>query len=213
MKRKANKVAVYEARIRELEEENKAITRQKSELEKRINKLEHLVVIDELTGALRKGCFTKRASEEIDRAERDNTSFGFGIIDLDHFKEINDRYGGHPAGDHILSTFARFVRDEVRSYDLLFRYGGDEFALLLPRISMREVEERLRALQQNTEKTSFVYERTRIPLTISVGGTLYVPRRGFTVEDIVRTADNNLYLAKETRNATVLSETLNKPRA
>ena len=86
---------------------------------------------DPLTGAFSRSCFEARFDEEIDRAVRYGSSFSILIIDLDHFKSINDAYG-HTRGDAILKEFVKRIQNIVRKSDLLFRFGGDEFILLLP---------------------------------------------------------------------------------
>ena len=108
--------------------------------------LEKLVFVDPLTGVYNRAFYDRQVALEIERANRTNQKFALLVMDVDDFKPINDRYG-HRAGDLVLSQMAREVRGRMRKIDLMFRYGGEEFVLLLPGADLEEAQrtaERLR---------------------------------------------------------------------
>jgi len=116
------------------------------------------------------------------------------MIDLDHFKKINDRYG-HPLGDVVLSEFAGLVLELTRSTDIFARYGGEEFALILPHTPDAEALEIAERIRLKAETTPFPGEDHSITCTISVG--VATNRAGIeTPEDLLNLADVNLYRAK-----------------
>lgn len=149
---------------------------------------------DHLTGALSRQALDSHLDDEIQRAERYQYNFMLVFIDLDHFKEINDQYG-HARGDHLLIEFVRRIVLELRTTDLFFRYGGDEFILLLQGVN----HERGPALVQRLVDLACL---TPIPgdpaifLSISAG-LAYYPEDGKTAESLLKTADERLYQAKK----------------
>jgi len=101
------------------------------ELKEAIARIEHIAQTDELTNIPNRRHILGRFHEELLRAARYQHEFCFGIVDIDHFKLVNDKYG-HPVGDEVLRHFARFLRDHLRSQDMVGRLGGEEFAVLFP---------------------------------------------------------------------------------
>jgi diguanylate cyclase (GGDEF)-like protein len=165
---------------------------------------------DHLTGALSRQALDSRLEAEIQRAERYQYNFMLVFIDLDHFKEINDQYG-HARGDHLLIEFVRRVVIELRTTDLFFRYGGDEFILLLQGVN----HERGPALIQRLVDLACL---TPIPgdppifLSVSAG-LAYYPEDGKTAEDLLQIADERLYQAKKTGRSSISSGQTGKPQA
>lgn len=155
---------------------------------------------DELTGLPNFRAFRERIEEEISRAVRYPEQFGILILDLDHFKQYNDRFG-HLAGNEALQRVARAMRVAVRSVDFPARYGGEEFAVIVPQIDAA-------AMAMVAERIRFAVEVMPAPadgarLTVSIGAALY-PIDGRTVDGLFHAADERLYQAKgEGRNRVV----------
>ena len=150
---------------------------------------------DALTRAFNKRYFTERLLSEFQFARRHREPLSVLLMDLDHFKEINDRHG-HVAGDHVLSAFARAVQSSVRNEDVFARYGGEEFTVISRSISLedsRRMGERLRA---TIEALDIQYQGYRIPLTVSVGVAAMPPMTATEPVDLLDAADRALYWAK-----------------
>jgi diguanylate cyclase (GGDEF)-like protein len=149
--------------------------------------------VDELTGLFNRRHLEERLKEEIARHSRYGEAFSILLLDLDNFKTYNDIYG-HPSGDTILSQAARTVRNSIRDADQAFRYGGDEFAVILPNTSMedaRVVAERVREQLERRMKEK------AIAVTCSIGLAGY-PSDGAIPGELVTVADTALYYAKRT---------------
>ena len=148
---------------------------------------------DHLTGALSRQAFDFRLLEEIERAQLYRYSFSLVFLDLDYFKEINDTHG-HARGDEVLIAFSKRIMAGLRTTDLLFRYGGDEFVLILQGID----EERGYALVQKLLDDMIATPIPGEPLvTIKFSaGISYFPKDGETPEDLLKVADENVYKAK-----------------
>jgi len=156
---------------------------------------------DELTGLYNHRHFHERIEQEIGRGSRFGITFSLIILDLDLFKVYNDIYG-HLAGDQLLRKVGKLIQSSVRTIDLAFRYGGEEFAVLLPETRMEDafrVAERLRKTIES--KSSF----REMPVTASLGIANW-PTDGVMKEEIIHRADTALYRAKQTgRNRTCIA--------
>ncbi len=149
---------------------------------------------DHLTGAMSRQAFDTRLQEEIERAQIYRYTFSLVFLDLDHFKEVNDTYG-HARGDEVLIEFARRVMDDLRTTDTLFRYGGDEFVLLLQGIDEKRGPAFVQRLLESSLSTPISGEP---PLTISFSaGISYFPEDGTLLTDLLKAADERVYHAKE----------------
>ncbi|MFW6056254.1 MAG: diguanylate cyclase [Chloroflexota bacterium] len=149
--------------------------------------------IDELTGLFNRRHFDERLKEEVSRHSRQDSVFSLLMMDLDSFKAYNDMYG-HPSGDKLLKLVASLVSTSIRESDQGFRYGGDEFAVLLPHTGAEEafvVAERVRT------RVSREMEAKRSGVTSSIGLASY-PADGVMPGELVATADTALYYAKNT---------------
>lgn len=152
--------------------------------------------IDALTGVLNRGSFLEEFGREVSRSEREGTLFSLAIFDLDNFKRLNDRYG-HPEGDRALKSVVETMRATIRRHDLLGRYGGEEFALLMPNTGKEtaiRVAERVRG---EIDLAGFRVGGERVGLTVS-GGVATFQLDGFDWDSLLIAADNALYAAKET---------------
>ncbi|GAB4250912.1 MAG: hypothetical protein Kow00122_08560 [Thermoleophilia bacterium] len=154
------------------------------------------VVTDPLTNLYNRRFFEKRAREEVARSLRHQQPVTLLMLDVDHFKHINDTYG-HQTGDKVLQTVAKFLRDSVRQTDICGRYGGEEFVLLLPNTPGRNavfLADRLR-----NGLADIMYSGLGIPGDVAItvsGGVATCPRDATTLEELVARADEALYEAK-----------------
>ena len=174
-----------------------------------VRQLEEAASVDGKTGLLNAAAWHVRATRALRRAERTEGNVGLLVLDLDHFKLVNDQYG-HLVGDHVLATVAAAVRDEVRDDDLVGRFGGEEFVVLLPntdaddgRIAAVAVAERIRKrvagikVEVSDVRGPVVVDN----LTVSIGGASY-PADGSDLGQLLEVADTAMYAAKRAgRNA------------
>ncbi len=148
---------------------------------------------DALTGALNRRGLDATLSREIARAQRVNARLSLAMLDLDHFKKINDDFG-HAAGDQMLMHFTSLLRSVMRKSDALVRYGGEEFTLILPDTDARGAHFVLGRLQQVMARTPLNYEGKQINTTFSAGvATLKPDENGHA---LLRRADDAVYAAK-----------------
>lgn len=158
------------------------------------SRLQRLTITDWLTRAYNHRYLSPRLAEELDRARRHGVAFSLALLDLDHFKDVNDRFG-HDAGDAVLRAFADRVRAEVRRHDVLVRRGGEEFVLLMPETDAAEalliadrVRERVSAAPIAIER-----EGDAPTITVSIGVATW---RGEPAEALEQRADAAMYRAK-----------------
>jgi diguanylate cyclase (GGDEF)-like protein len=159
---------------------------------------------DGLTGMLNRVAILRALTAETDRALRENRTIIVALVDLDHFKRINDRYG-HLVGDEALRWFAAAVGAAIRAYDHAGRYGGEEFLLTLTEVPREAVEQRLVSLQNSISNLKVCARGSEFTLNCSMGATVFDPSDGnATVESLLAVADDALYAAKaEGRNCVV----------
>ena len=137
-------------------------------------------------------------TRELARARRLRASFALVLLDLDDFKQINDRYGHH-AGDRTLCDVAFILRAAIRPYDICARYAGDEFILILSECSEEEAERKRDELQQTVFERGFEpHPGTRRPMTISAGVAMF-PADGESYESLLAAADRRMYQDKARR--------------
>jgi len=169
--------------------------------------LERMVRTDFLTGLLNRRALLDEADREIARSRRNASPLSLLVIDIDHFKQINDTCG-HTAGDAALCAIAETLRRSRRSYDHLARYGGEEFVMLLPGTVCQDaytIAERLRTSVDNAN-AAHANGPCRLPVTISIGvAELESPDEDW--DALVRRGDHALYAAKQAgRNCTIIAE-------
>lgn len=178
-------------------------------LNSEVRKLRQQVARDSLTGLYNKGHFDTALATEMERSRRSRLPTSLILLDIDHFKVINDRYG-HVAGDRVLERFARVLENTVRLIDISCRYGGEEFAVVLPATPLlvaTQVAERLRTAIAKTEVNA---DNAVITFTASLGVSSYNYDQKATPEELVNRADRELYSAKQQGRNRVHSERLTR---
>jgi diguanylate cyclase (GGDEF)-like protein len=151
---------------------------------------------DGLTGMLNRTAVLRTLTAEMERARRESRSVILALVDLDHFKRVNDSHG-HLAGDDALRWFAAAVGAAIRPYDHAGRYGGEEFLLVLTELPREAVEQRLTRLHAAISNLQVAERGTRFTLNCSMGATVYDPSdQAGSVESLLAIADQALYAAK-----------------
>jgi two-component system, cell cycle response regulator len=153
-----------------------------------------LMTVDGLTELHNKRFFTETLEKEIARSKRYERTLSLVLFDIDHFKRINDTYG-HLAGDAVLRQLGALVKSRVRHTDLPARTGGEEFAIILPEVGAPGAAQMADKLRRSIEETSFRFEGTVVPVTVSLGVAEWDP----SIQDpdeLVKRADAKLYEAK-----------------
>lgn len=165
---------------------------------KRANdRLKELVDIDDLTGLFNMRSLYKRLDFELDRARRYNRSVCVIMMDLDHFKRVNDQHD-HLFGSYVLAQVGKQIRDNIRKVDFAARYGGDEFLVVLTEIAMDGAVTFANRLRQRIEASVFENEFFSMKLTASLGLAITNPNQNeVDARSLVRYADRALYTAKE----------------
>lgn len=167
------------------------------ELEEANRELEQKNTIDELTGLFNRRYYDQKLLAEFRRSRRNLTPLSLVVIDIDHFKTINDQFG-HTGGDTCLITLAKLIKQCLRrSSDIGCRYGGEEFCLILPETDTDGAISIAEELRKQVVTTSFVIEQESISLTISCGVSTYKQQSDVDPIDIFNAADKALYQAKE----------------
>jgi diguanylate cyclase (GGDEF)-like protein len=160
---------------------------------------------DALTGLYNRRHFEQRLSDELSNAEREGVPAACLMLDLDHFKRINDTYG-HLSGDAVLRRFAQIMTQITRKGDLAARFGGEEFVMLLTGVtptSARSVAEKIR---RSVQQATFPLDDASIKVTTSIGVACFRLGRQIQPQQIVDQADRALYRAKRTRNRVEIAE-------
>ncbi len=165
--------------------------------------LRRLALHDALTGLYNRHHLAEVMTAEIHRAGRAGYPICFLLIDLDHFKDINDTYG-HLAGDQVLVDIAQIIRDHTRQSDYYFRYGGEEFLIILPDTSLPDGIQRAEEIRAAIEKSRTVFADQPIQLSASLGVAIY-PLHGEDIDHLLSGLDEALYSAKrEGRNRAMI---------
>ncbi|HYD53613.1 MAG TPA: GGDEF domain-containing protein [Gemmatimonadaceae bacterium] len=167
-----------------------------AEAVRRAQSLRRTATRDRLTGLYNRGYVDGRAAEELARTSRYGRPFTVAMLDVDFFKRVNDTHG-HAAGDHVLRTIGARLQSSIRGTDIVGRWGGEEFVVLLPETSIRDAAARLDQFRaQLAEEPLHYHGRPLGPVTISAGIAGW-PSDGADVEQLVAVADERLYAAKQ----------------
>ena len=156
--------------------------------------LREQVMRDPLTGMYNRRYLDDALQAEIARTIRDRAPLSLMMIDIDHFKRVNDMHG-HQAGDEVLKMLAGILRSEARRSDVACRYGGEEFLLLLPKMNVESARTRAERWRQMFAEMEVPVESGKLRCTLSIGIAVF-PEHGSSAEDLLRNGDRALYLAK-----------------
>lgn len=184
-------------------------------LEQAHHELERLSALDSLTGVANRRSFDTRLTELWTTAQRFGRPLSLLMVDIDHFKQVNDTFG-HPCGDYVLKTFAHMLRDVVqRPTDFIARYGGEEFAILLPETPREGAAVVANLLVQQAQRHPFRWGRDALTITASIGVACQVPAASDPPDTLITQADAALYCAKRNgRNrCAVFSDALSQDAA
>lgn len=157
-------------------------------------RLAEQAVRDPMTGLYNRRYLDETLEREVARARREGHPLSIVMLDVDHFKKLNDTYG-HQAGDEVLKALAGLLRDNTRTEDVACRYGGEEFLVLLPSMPLDKACERAERWRNQLEQKTFYFGNFSLSVTASFGVSSY-PHHGKTPDDLTRAADAALYSAK-----------------
>ncbi len=166
------------------------------ELRQQVNELSALVATDALTGLYNFRHFKTMLQNEMDRSKRSGIPTSLAMVDLDHFKRVNDNYG-HEVGNQALQHMADILMSEVRSTDIVCRYGGEEFAMIFPETHLNlalKVADRIRLEIANRPMQ---IEDGKITLTASMGISVYMKTSILDIDEFIESVDKYLYEAKQ----------------
>jgi len=158
--------------------------------------LRNQVIRDPVTGLFNRRYMTESLEREVHRARRSKAPLGIVMVDIDHFKRLNDRFG-HEAGDRLLRTLGEFLRRHTRGQDVACRYGGDEFTLILPGASQEVTRRRAEQLRDEFKRLQVRYPDPAMGIVTLSMGVATFPAHGATWEVVLREADVALYRAKQ----------------
>lgn len=163
-------------------------------LEKLNKQLDHTARIDPLTQLYNRRHIDERLGAEMEEFRRTGQEFTVMIVDIDDFKLTNDNFG-HEAGDDVLKTMASILLDNVRKYDVVSRWGGEEFLLLFPNLSEEDAMSRAEVLRDQISQYPYAFNGHSLSITVTIGAATV--REHETIEDLIHRADLALYVGKE----------------
>lgn len=175
--------------------------RLRNDVKKAQAKMAEMSTVDELTKLHNRRYFIEALEGEFERASRYEIEMALIMVDLDHFKKINDTYG-HPSGDMVLSEIGGILKKHVRRNDIACRYGGEEFAVILSNVSRENIYAAYDRFREMVSEHLFEYESNQFHITVSIG--IAFSNNAESANDLLSEADQALYQAKDTgRNKTV----------
>jgi diguanylate cyclase (GGDEF)-like protein len=196
MRQKRHLEHAVEIRTQDLE-------REKAELLRAREQMRHYAEHDDLTGLWNHRIIVDRLRQEVDRSQREGSPLSLILVDLDHFKNVNDTFG-HPSGDLVLKEISAVLQSSVRSYDWVGRYGGEEFLLILPGSNFAGARVRAENMRIAVQAAHIHDGERVIPITASFGVAAGFPSQ---YEILIQTADEALYRAKDNgRNCVIATE-------
>ncbi len=160
----------------------------------RARKVGELMSQDSLTGLLKHSSIKDRLAHELERAHRQGTVMAMAMVDMDHFKRVNDTWG-HPMGDQVIKTLAHLLRQRLRRQDSIGRYGGEEFAIVLPECTAEDAIHLLNDIRQRFSEIRFIHQGQSFTLTLSAG--VATSDQCVDAQSLLAAADAALYVAKD----------------
>lgn len=159
-------------------------------------RLQRLAVLDPLTNVYNRRFGLRRLEEEYSRVVRDRSSLAVMMLDIDDFKKLNDTYG-HMMGDKVIVNVVRCIKDNLREGDILVRYGGEEFLIILPGASLDDGQQVGERIRRTIDDSYLLEDEKQIRQTVSLGLSACPDQRLESGDDLIRLADEALYIAKE----------------
>ncbi len=158
--------------------------------------LREQAIRDPLTGLFNRRYLEVNLDRELHRLQRSQSSLSLVMFDLDHFKRFNDHYG-HDAGDLMLCELAKVIQSSIRQSDIFCRYGGEEFVLVFPDSSLEDTTKRMAGILAVIKGLKLQYENKQLATVTASAGIATTPEHGSTMNELIRAADQALYLAKQ----------------
>lgn len=181
-------------RLRSMVERIQAMEVEAQTFRKHLDEQRQRAMLDSLTGLANRAGLQKRMDEEFDRWKRYGGELLLAVLDVDHFKQINDRFG-HLAGDKVLRLIAQQLSQRLRRTDFIGRFGGEEFVLLMPGTTVQQGTRVLDELRTGIQECPFHFKAERVTITISLGFTQF--SQGDSLDEVFDRADRAMYQAKE----------------
>lgn len=178
----------------ELQQANDALKEKLAEVELLQVELREQAIRDSLTGVYNRRFLSQVLDGEVARAERSSSPISVAMLDVDHFKQFNDRYG-HKCGDEVLKFLANLLTSNTRRSDVVCRYGGEEFVVLMPDATLEAARQRAESWQHKLVENPFQYGAEKLPISFSVGVASF-PLNGMSGEAVLHIADQALYESK-----------------
>ena len=181
-------------------------SRLKKELRTARKRIAEMATMDELTGLYNRRYFMEALERDVAKAKRYETELVLCMMDLDHFKEINDAYG-HLAGDMVLSEIGRMLKGSIRESDLVCRYGGEEFSVILSNTQLKEARIVCERFREKVSAHTFEYDSSQFKITVSIGMATLNKSKSKSHNELVGYADKALYRAKKAGRNRVIEYT------
>jgi len=174
-----------------------SIATEVAELRLNLDELSNLIRTDPLTGIANYRYFLQALEQEIERTQRSGLPTSLIMLDIDFFKKVNDQWG-HEVGNQALVHLSLILQKTVRKLDIPCRYGGEEFAVILPDTNLAACLPVAERIRQGIEQAPLDVAGQPLRITVSLGITTYIDKQQTSVEELVKQADKYLYQAKET---------------
>jgi diguanylate cyclase len=182
-----------EKRNQKLQQQIQFMEQESQQLKKKLSENRQKLMYDSLTGVRNRLSYEELLEQELSRYSRYHEAFSYALLDIDHFKRINDEYG-HNAGDKALQIVAQMMMKNIRKTDFLFRIGGEEFVLLLPKTALKLAAPLVEKIRTSVGQSNFHFKQQKVTISLSVG--LTEMGKSDNAESIYERADKALYEAK-----------------